>query len=374
VKAVGVVLSNIHDGNIPELTNLRSVASVPFGGRYRLVDFALSNMVNAGINKVGIITKNNYRSLMDHIGTGRDWDLARKNGGLFFLPPFFDALDTGLYETRLQALGGALGFLEKSTEEYIVLSDTDGICNLDFDAVLDEHIEKDADITCVYKEMTLTGNEGKSVCVIQTDDKGYVFDISGVSGKSEKPVKCVVNMWVAKRTLIMDLVKETMMRDRNASFELQLIGNNLKKLKVAGYRFDGYFAWMTSLERYYAHSMELLNQNVRDELFNQKHRAVFTKVRDSAPTSYRANADVKNSVIADGCIINGKVENCILFRGVTVGKGSAVKNCVLMQDSTVGDDCTLDSVIADKNVVVRNGRRLAGCDALPYFIAKNRIL
>lgn len=373
MKAVGIVLSNIHDKDIPELTTIRSIGSVPFGGRYRLIDFSLSNMVNAGITKVGIITKSNYQSLMDHVGSGKEWDLVRKNGGLYILPPFSDNQDN-LYETRLQALNGIMNFLERCQEEVVVLSDANMVCNIDLEDVLDKHAEAGADITCVYKEMTLSGDEGHKISKIKTDVNGKVVDISTARPVKNVKVKSVINIWAINRPILISMIKDTLSRTRNADFDLDMIGKNLDKINIVGYKFEGYFAWITSLTKYYHHNMDLLDKEVRDNLFNQKYKAIYTKVKDSAPTSYRANAKVKNSFIADGCVIDGVVENSIIFRGVTVSRGCVVKNCILMQDSVVMDNANLNCVIADKNVVIKNGRQLSGCESLPFFIGKNSIV
>ncbi len=373
MKAVGVILSNIHDKDVPELTSLRSIASVPFGGRYRLIDFALSNMVNSGITTIGIVTKSNYRSLMDHVGSGKEWDLVRKNGGLFILPPFSDSQDN-LYQTRLQALDGIMNFLQRCGHDNVVIADSNMVCNIDLDDVIDKHEEQKADITCIYKEMVLDGDEGSKISAIKTDSKGKVIDISTMSPKKNAKVKSSINIWVIKRLLLISLIKETLSRANDADFDLDMVGKNIDKLNIVGYAFNGYFAWITSLVKYFNHSMDLLKKEVRDELFNQKHKYIYTKIKDSAPTSYRSEAKVKNSFIADGCVIDGEVENSIIFRGVTIGRGSVVKNCILMQDTSVMDGVSLNHVISDKSVLIRPGRNLSGCESLPFFINKNSII
>ena len=373
MKAVGIILSNIHDKDIPELTSIRSIASVPFGGRYRLIDFALSNMVNSGITTVGIVTKSNYQSLMDHVGSGKEWDLVRKNGGLFILPPFSDNQDN-LYQTRLQALSGIMNFLQRCEQDYVVIADSNMVCNIDLNDVMDKHEEQKADITCIYKEMVLTGDEGYKISAVKTDVDGRVVDISTASPMKDVKVKSVINMWVFNRPLLINLIRETLSRTSDADFDLDMVGRNIDKCKIVGYAFEGYFAWITSLAKYFRHNMDLLKKAVRDELLNQKHKYIYTKIKDSAPTSYRSEAKVKNSFIADGCVIDGVVENSVIFRGVTIGRGSVVKNCILMQDSVVMDNVSLNCVIADKNVLIKHGRNLSGCESLPFFINKNSII
>ena len=372
MKAVGIILSNIHDKNIPELTKVRSIASVPYGGRYRLIDFTLSNMVNSGITKVGVITKSNYQSLMDHVGSGKEWDLVRKNGGLFILPPFSDNSDN-LYETRLQALNGVMSFLERCQEEIVVLSDSNIVCNMNLDDIMQKHVDSKADITCVYKPMTVC-DTNYTVTSIQVDENDNVVDIASSKPSECKDVNAVVNLWVINRPLLIALIKDTLSREFKADFNLDVIGKNIGKIKIVGYKFDGYLAWITSLAKYYECNMELLEKDVRDELFNQKYRAIYTKVKDSAPTSYRSGAKVKNSFIADGCVVDGIVENSIISRGVTIGKGCVIKNSIILQDSVIMENASLNCVITDKDVVIKSGRTLSGCEELPFFLGKGTIV
>ena len=304
-SAVGVIFSNLHEENVPELVRRRTMASIPFGGRYRLIDFPLSNMVNSGITTVGLMANNNYRSLIDHLGSGKDWDLARKDGGIILLPPFSDESEK-LYTTRLEALKGLTGFLTRRQEKYVVLSDCDGVARLNISDILAYHENKNADITMVthYEEVEKTAH-------------------------------------------------------------YMLIGADC-------YAFQGYYAGINSMASYYKHNMELLDKDVRDELFGA--RDIYTKVRDSAPSKYGDEVVVKNSLISDGCEIEGTVENSILFRGVKVAKGAVIRNSIIMQDNIIGANAALDCVITDKNVVIADRRKLSGCELLPYFIQKGTML
>ena len=367
-SAVGVIFSNIHDENIPELSKHRTMASIPFGGRYRLIDFALSNMVNSGITTVGIVTKYNYQSLIDHLGSGKDWDLARKDGGIILLPPYSDETDVP-YTNRLEALKGITGFLRHRNEEYVVISDCDGIARVDIDDLLGFHEKNGAEITMVYHEEE--GAIGSSYYMtLSPDETGRVKSIKinpTLKGKNN----VYVNIMVMTREFLINVIQDATVRGLS-SFGKDILTKHVDTLKVYGYRFGGYYAGVNSIQKYYQHSMELLDKNVRSELFGA--RDIYTKVRDSAPSKYIDGAIVKNSLISDGCIVEGTVENCILFRGVKVGKGSVIKNSIIMQDTVIGTGVTLDCVITDKNVVIRDRRHLAGCTELPYFIAKGRIL
>ncbi len=365
--AVGVIFSNIHDANIPELASHRTMASIPYGGRYRLIDFALSNMVNSGITTVGIVTKSNYQSLIDHLGSGKDWDLARKDGGIILLPPYSDETDAP-YNSRLEALKGITGFLNRRKEDYVVISDTDGVFRVDIADIIRYHEEKHSDITMVYHNEEVA--ESSYYITLGTDETGRVNDLQinpNVQGKTN----LYVNIMVINREFLLNIIRDAIAHG-HSSFGRDILSKSLNTMRIFGYKFDGYYAGVKSLQSYYTHSMELLDKNVRDELFGA--RDIYTKVRDSAPSKYIDGAKVSNSLISDGCIIEGTVENCILFRGVKVGKGATIKNCILMQDCVIGSSVELDCVIADKNVVVRDNRHLAGCETLPYFISKGRML
>ena len=366
-SAVGVIFSNIHDENLPELSRHRTMASIPFGGRYRLIDFALSNMVNSGIDTVGIVTKTNYQSLIDHLGSGKDWDLARKDGGIILLPPYSDETDVP-YVSRLEALKGVTGFLNRRKEDYVVISDCDGIARIDISDVIRFHERKGADITMVYHEETDVESSYYITLQPGEDDRIRGLKINPrIKGKDN----LYINIMVMSREFLINTIQDAVQRGFS-SFGRDILTKNVDTLKIYGYKFRGYYAGISSIQRYYRHSMELLQKNVRDELFGA--RDIYTKVRDSAPSKYIDGAVVKNSLISDGCLIEGTVENCILFRGVKVGKGSVIKNSIIMQDTVIETGVQLDCVITDKNVVIRDRRHLAGCEALPYFVSKGRML
>lgn len=373
MAAVGLIFSNIHDKNVPELTRRRTMASVPFGGRYRLIDFALSNMVNSGISKVGVVTHNNYQSLMDHISNGKDWDLARRSGGVKILPPFITAYDNSvansLYTTRLEALMGVLNFISRCNEEYIVLSDCDIVCNINLKDVIEEHIRTKATITFVVKNTYLGATDSGKHTIVKHDESGRITEVSGHNLNTQGFHDMCLNIMVMKTTYLHNIVLDAMTHGYK-NFFADIIAKNLHEENYRVYSFNGYYSSINSLAGYFSCSMELLKNEVRADLFGDKQRPVYTKVRNSAPTKYQSNANVKNSLIADGCIIEGTVENSILFRGVKIGKNTVVKNSIMLQDSYTGDNITLNCVITDKNVIIRDGRNLSGHETMPFFIDK----
>jgi len=372
MNAAGLIFSNIHDQSIPQLTNNRTMASVPFGCRYRLIDFALSNMVNSDITKVGIITHNNYQSLLDHIGTGKDWDLARRSGGIKILPPFITAYTSPeankLYTTRLEALMGVMSFIRRCNEENIVMSDCDAICNVNISEALKQHTATDADITIIGAHLNSGNHENNTnLIALETDKDGKLTGVS--RGKHAVDAEVSTNIVIVRRTYLISALNEASSRGYS-HFYMDLISKNMGKDKFYVYHHTGYYNIIGSLEAYFSCNMELLDPAKRKELFEAPYAPIYTKVRNSAPTKYTDNASVKNSYIADGCVIDGTVENSIIFRGVKVGKGAVIKNAIILQDTYIGSDVTLNCVITDKNVVINDGRMLSGHQTMPFFIGK----
>ncbi len=378
MKAAGLILSNIHDNNIPEMTAKRTMASLPFGGRYRLIDFPLSNMVNSGITKVGIVTHDNYRSLIDHIGTGKDWDLARRNGGIILLPPFITAFDSPrankLYTTRLEALMGVMEFINHCSEDLIVLSDSDVVCNMDLRAVINQHEATGADVTVVVREKTMTDSDRKVTgSIVISDENGTIKEF--VENTATAQGKCDVSMNIAviTRSFLVSLLNNSIAHGLKG-FYSQALPFHKGQAVYKIYRYNGYCAEIGDLEKYFSANMQLLNESIRNELFANKDRPLLTKVRNTPPTQYGENAKVSNSLIADGCVIDGTVENCILFRGVHIKKGAVIRNSILLQDTWAGENVGLNCVISDKKVFIRDGVTLYGHETMPFYIAKGKMI
>lgn len=372
MNAVGIIFSSINEKSVYELTKQRTMASVPFGCRYRLIDFALSNMVNSGINHVGLVTHYNYQSLMDHIGSGKDWDLARRHGGIKILPPYITAFANAnnyLYSTRLEALISIRDFISDCKEDVVVLSDCDTVCNLDLQAMLDRHAETGADITLGVKSSYVSQNNTRTVTIVRSDENGRVTEVADYDNLQNGFADVYVRIMVIGRKHLEEIIADAIAHGYT-SFTKDILVRNCKNHNISTYKFDGYFATIRSINDYYRCSMDLLDPEIRNSLFGERTRPVFTKVRNSAPTSYINGAIVRNSLIADGCVIQGTVENSILFRGVKVGKNTHIKNSIVMQDTLTGENVYLNCVITDKNVVIRDGRVLSGHETRPFFIDK----
>ena len=353
------------------------MASVPYAGRYRLIDFALSNMVNSGITSVSVITHYNYQSLMDHIGAGKDWDLARRSGGIKILPPYMTAYanqSNALYNSRMEALKSVNYSVSRFTSDYVVLSDCDVICNVDLNDMINDHIENNADITIAVKRVLLNKDAASRNVIIDADPEGRIVDINPYPTNVTGYRDIDLNILVINRDYLQSVVVDAIAHGYT-SFNRDVIARNTARRNFRIYKYDGYFANIGSLADYYSHSMELLGTpENRDEIFGIKTRPIYTKVRNSAPTRYAESSVVKNSLVADGCIIDGTVENSIIFRGVKISRGATVKNSILFQDTVIGENVFLNCVITDKNVVIRDGRILSGHETLPFFVEKNRLV
>lgn len=369
-KILGLIFSNMHDNTIPDLTKERTMGSVLFGGRYRLIDFPLSNMVNSGIDEVGVITKSNYQSLLDHLGSGREWDLSRKIGGLHLLPPF-SHVQSGMYRGRMEALYGVWDFIKNSPSDYVVLSDCDVITSIDFAKVVEHHVETGADITAVYAKDVISSEQAQHATVFSINDDGRVVDVF-INPHISGACNISLNMFVLSKEFLKNIVLESASKSLY-SFEQAILQARTHDYKIMAYRHDGYFSKITSMESFYKANMSLLNSDNRTKLFPE-NKPVYTKVRDNPPAKFGIGASVKNTLIGDGCIIDGTVENCILFRGVKVGKGAVVKNAILMQDTSIGAKCDINYVITDKNVKISDMRLLTGSQNYPLFLGKGAVI
>ncbi len=365
-NVLGLIFANMHEANLPELTKGRAMASVPFGARYRMIDFPLSNMVNSGITQVGIITKQNYYSLMDHLGMGSEWDLARKTGGLHILPPYRSE-GSGIYRGRLEALAGAAEFIRESNAEYVVLADSNVVANMDIKPMVDFHEKSGADITCVYGRGVYTTERTMTMTVLSVDEDNKVYDVlarPAISGE----MNVALDVYVMRRKFLEDLIRESECRGLY-SFETDILLHKLHDYKIMGFKYDKYYEIIDSMKTYYKASADMMDRDICHEVFDLE-RPIYTKIRDVAPAKYGIEADVKGSLIADGCIIEGKVENSVLFRGVVVQKGAVVKDSIVMQNTVIEEKANCINVIADKDVTLTKNRTITGSSEYPVFISK----
>lgn len=366
-KAMGIIFSNIYDSSLGQLTGERTIASLPFGGRYRQVDFVLSNFSNSGIFKIGIITKYNYRSLMDHLGSCADWDLNRKNEGVVFLPPFANG-NTGIYKGKLEALYSAKRFIDNLDYDYVVVCDSTVLCNINFRPVIKRHIESGSDVTCLATKCKKP-SEKKHPLVLKAGRGNRATEIR-INCATEAGDYEGMGMFVFTREKLVAALEENNSRGQ-VHLERDYIQRsfNDEALKVSVYPVDGVVLRNENVATFFANNMALLNKKVRDGLFGGTN-PIYTKNRDEAPTYYTPGSSVKNCIVADGCVMEGETENSIYFRGVRVEKGASVKNSIIMQGTKIGKNANLTCVILDKNVTVREGTVLTGTPEHPLIVGK----
>lgn len=372
-EALGIIFPNSYDSLVPELVTERLMASIPFAGRYRMCDFLISSMVHCGIDNISLIVRKNYHSLMDHLGSGREWDLARKKGGLNIIPPFAQK-SVKVYEGRIEALESIKNYLKRQSEKYVVMCDANIAVNFDFNALINAHMKSGADVTIVYREQEIPEVFKKPNSNIS--DLYYSFDVCDgrikkvyINSKQSGITNFSMNIFVLDREKLIELVEEAYMHGLSY-FTRDILCPQVDTLNIQGYRYDGYVAHIHDMKSYFEENMRLLKEENLQSLFEGNQ--IYTKIRDDNPTRYVNGSKAKNVLIADGCVIEGEVENSILFRGVHVGKGAKVKNCVLMQDTVVEANASVEYVITDKNVKISEGKSLTGNDSFQVYVAKNQ--
>ena len=366
----GILFAYRSDANLGELTRPRNTCSLPFGGRYRLIDFMLSNCVNAGMTDVGVVVHQSYQSLLDHLGSGKDWDLSRKHGGLRILPPFsYTELGQGEYRGSMEALAGVYDYLEDIRQEYVLLAWGDMAINLPVNQVFEQHRNSGADITIVCTP-TLKGAPQFSEYV-EVSEEGRITDLSVHPTSADKALESL-EVYILSKRLLMDMVNYCSAHDVN-NFSRGVLQPRLKSLKMMPYVHEGYVGRFQSVGDYFQRSKELLDPAVRADLFNPA-RPIRTKDQSNPSTYYGPESKSVCSLVADGCQVEGEVENSILFRGVVVEKGAKVSNSVLMQGTVVKAGASLSYVIADKDVTVNESRMLMGHATYPLAIAKGSVV
>ena len=362
-KMMGLVWTNYTDGDFGLLTEERPIAAIPYGGRYRLVDFPLSNMVNSGIRTVGLITPYLYRSLLDHVGNGKEWALSRKVGGLYFLPGSTYGMRGAGGRFLLRDITNNMAYLERAHEDLVVISACSKIYNIDFTEVAKAHEESGAGITLVYRKAG--GASGKNLDIV-IDEKGRVSDIRrDTAGEAnlfmdavliDKSMFIKILGWYAAQSYL-DL--------------MDVIAENLAQLSVYGYEFTGYAHSIDNIVDYMDASMELLNPEVIQELF-MGDRRISTKIHDAPPVKYGPNASVKNSLVATGTVVKGNIENSIIFRGCQIGEETVIRNSVVLPNCKVDNGVFLENVICDKFVKLSQGVKLHGTVERPLVVTRKQ--
>lgn len=369
---MGLIYTGENDIRLRELTLVRAVAAMPVAGRYRVIDFLMSNMVHSGIRNVGVITQKNYHSLMDHLGSGKEWDLHGKNQGLVVLPPFLTRENIGTYSGLLDALKSNTNYLTRSRQQYVILTNSHMIYNANYDDMVKQHIETGADITMLVTRDPKMMQGGDDTMFVAYDEDKRVTSIEVDPTYPGCPM-AAMEVYVVKRETLRSVVEQASANGKH-DFRRDVLQRvvNENTMKVCAYEYTDPVWRLDSVQSYFNFNMDILDTATRKSLFDSY--PVYTKVRDDMPARFMGEPEVTNSLIANGCIVEGKVENSILFRGVKIAKGAVVRNCIIMQDARVEEGAEIDHCILDKQAVIRRNGRLIGPAAYPIVIAKNVVI
>ena len=363
---MGLITTNYKGTDFGTLTQERPAASLPFGGRYRLIDFPLSNMVNSGIKTVGLVTPHMYRSLLDHIGEGKEWNLARKTGGLFILPGSVYGVKNAHGKFLIRDLLQNRPFLERGGCKYVVICDASKLCNIDFREVAQAHAEAGRDVTLICKNGLFLDYPNELYLSLGSRDR-----VTDITMGANKEGNCFIGAFIINLDLLLKILD--WYEDLGYMDLIDVFAERLTDFNVGAYRFSGYVGAIEDLKTYMEASQDLLREDVRKLLFNMD-KPIYTKVQDTAPAKYTESSDVSSSLIANGCIIEGTVENSIIFRDVHIGKGSIIKNCVLMQHCDIGEHVILENIICDKYVTIKSDVQLSASYGSPLAISKKELI
>ena len=367
MRAVGIILAGGNSYKMKELTQKRAVAAMPIAGSYRAIDFALSNMSNSHIQKVAVLTQYNARSLNEHLNSSKWWDFGRKQGGLFVFTPTMTADNSFWYRGTADAIWQNLDFLKKSHEPYVVIVSGDCVYKMDYNKVLEYHIAKKADITVVCKELPSTEDATRfGVLKMNSDNRITQFDEKPMAAMSHT-ISC--GIYVIRRRQLIELIERSIEEGRHDFVKDVLIRYKDVK-RIYGYKLDSYWSNIASVESYYKTNMDFLKKEVRDYFFRE-YPDVHSKVDDNPPAKYNPGCQVKNSLIANGSIINGYVENSVIFKKVFVGENCVIKNSIVLNDVYLGDNVYLENCIVESRDTIRANTRYVGEKDIKLVIESN---
>ncbi len=351
------------------LTSIRSLASVPFGGRYRLIDFPLSNFVNSGLTNIGILLEEKYRSLLDHIGPGKAWELDRKWGGLYFLPSAKVYKKDGIYKGDIENFNCNLDYLHRCKEEYVVVSSPHIICNINYDKVFSFHKNINADITVIYERNRTI--EESNATVLETGDNNKIIEMKHSPNLTGNYNKISLEKFLIRKEILIEIVDECVSTGK-WDFVREGIIKNIYKYDVYGYPFEGVVGKINSINNYFKFNLELLEPQIRENFFMKQE--IFTKPKDEPPSKITPEAEIVNTISGNGNIIAGEVKNSILFREIRIAKNTEIENCILMQGAEVEEGVKIKNVILDKNAKISAGKQLIGETNKPIVIEKNEVI
>ena len=366
MRAVGIILAGGNNSRMKELSNKRAIAAMPIAGSYRSIDFALSNMTNSNIQKVAVLTQFNARSLNRHLSSSKWWNFGRKQGGLFVFPPIVTTTNNFWYRGTADSIAQNLDWLKECHEPYVVIAPGDSVCKMDYNKVLEYHIAKRADITVVYTECV--NDDPTRFGVIKLNDDGRIIQFD------EKPMVSTSNIistgiYVIRRRLLIELIEKCAEEDRY-DFVTDILIRYKDLKRIYGYHLKTYWSSISAVDSYYRTNMDFLKPEIRDHFF-WKHPAVYSKIDDNPPAKYNPPCVVKNSLVASGCIINGTVENSVIFKKVYVGNNCIIKNSIILNDVYIGDNSRIENCIVESRDTIRANSYHCGEDGIKIVIEKN---
>lgn len=361
---LGMLMLTEDTKNMASLTDCRPIGAIPIGARYRIIDFMLSNMVNTGIQNVSVFTKDNYSFLYDYLGTGKAWDLDRNNERLFLFN--YNYSGSGQIDARI--IKNNMEYFYRSKQENVIMASSYMLCNIDFDKVIENHEKSGKDITIVYKKVN-DGNKNFIDCdILNMDKNNKVLSIGkniGLDGESNISME----IFLMKKEFLINIIYQYIEKGAFSCIK-NYIYKNIKKYNVNTYEFKGYLRCINSVKQYYEANKDLLNYEVLNELFFNKGY-IYTKIRHEPPSRYSSLSKVSNSLIGNGCLIEGTVENSIISRRVKIHKNAVIKNSVILQKCEIGESVNLNCCILDKNIKVFEDTSLSGTEDFPLLISKN---
>ena len=367
MRAVGMILAGGNNHRMKELSNKRAIAAMPMAGSYRAIDFALSNMSNSSVQKVAVLTQYNSRSLNEHLSSSKWWNFGRKQGGLFVFTPTITSDNSFWYRGTADSIYQNLDFLKKCHEPYVIIASGDGIYKMNYNKVLEYHIEKKADITVVCKDMPVYEDVSR-FGVLKLNEDGRIEEFE------EKPMMTTSNtvstgIYVIRRRQLIELIEKCTQEDRH-DFVKDILIRYKDIRRIYGYKMEEYWSNIATVESYYKTNMDFLKPEVRDYFF-RKHPNVYSKVDDLPPAKYNPGCSVSNSLISSGCIINGHVENSVLFKTVFVGENCVIKNSIILNDVYLGDNTYIENCIVESRDTIRANSHHIGEGGIKIVIEKN---
>ena len=370
MKAIGIILAGGNNKRIGKLSDKRAIAALPIAGSYRAIDFTLSNMTNSRVSKVAVFPQFNARSLNEHLSSSKWWDFGRKQGGLYVFTPTVTKDNNFWYQGTADALYQNIDFLKRSHEPYVIIAAGDGVYKLDYNKVLERHIEKNADITVVYTTMSAEEDDLTRFGILKLDDDERIVEFE------EKPLVAASNnvsigVYVIRRRHLIEILERCAKEDRH-DFVKDVLIRYKNVRKIYGYKLDTYWRNIATVDSYYKTNMDFLNKVVRDYFFKQ-YPDVYSKVDDLPPAKYNAGSEIHNSIISSGCIINGKVENSILFKDVYIGNNCTIKNSIILNDVYIGDDSYIENCIVESRDTLRPGTNYVGTDGEVKIVVEKNV-